>query len=115
MFFVLAIVMYRAVKGHRGEEQHEYSQITIIEEIVDNSNTSPPSYRDEKVPIVDETVQAPKSSPLVLHQRELSYPGRIRQCSNRRVQIALQLSSFFLKNPFYHPFFQPLRFLCVNT
>jgi hypothetical protein len=62
MVFVLAVVMYRAVKG-RGEEQHEYSQITIIEEIVNNPNTSPPSYLDEKVPIVDETVQAPKSSP----------------------------------------------------
>ena len=63
MVFVLAVVMFRAVKGRRGEEQHEYSQITIIEEIVDNPNNSPPSYLDEKVPIVDETVQAPKSSP----------------------------------------------------
>ena len=63
MFFVLAVVMFRAVKGHRGEEQHEYSQITIIEQIVDNPNTSPPTYLDEKVPIVDETVQAPKTSP----------------------------------------------------
>ena len=62
MVFVLAVVMYRAVKGQRGEE-HEYSQITIIEEIVDNPNTSPPSYRDEKVPIIDETIQTPKSTP----------------------------------------------------
>ena len=60
MVFVLAIVMYRAVKGQRGEEQDEYSQITII---VDNPNASPPSYLDDKAPIIDETVQAPKSSP----------------------------------------------------
>ena len=63
MIFVLAVVMFRAVRGQHGEEQHEYSQITIIaEEIMDNPNTSPPSYRDEKVPIVDETVRGPKSS-----------------------------------------------------
>jgi hypothetical protein len=63
MVFVLAVVVYRAVKGQRGERLHEYSQITFIEEIVDNPNTSPPSYLDEKAPIVDETIQAPKSSP----------------------------------------------------
>jgi len=63
MFFVLAVVMYRTVKGRRGEEQHGYSQITIIEEIVNNPNPSPQYYPDEKVAIVDETVQAPKSSP----------------------------------------------------
>ena len=62
MLFVLTVVMYRAVKGRRGEEQHEYSQITIVEEVVDNPKLSPPSYVDEKVPIVFETVQAPKSS-----------------------------------------------------
>jgi len=60
MLFVLTVVMHRALKGQRGEEQHEYSQITIIEEIVDNPS---PSYVDEKVPIVVETVQAPKSFP----------------------------------------------------
>ena len=61
MLFVLTLIMYRAVKGRRGSEvQHDYSQITIIEEIVDNTNSSPPTYGDEKVPIVDEPVQAPK-------------------------------------------------------
>ena len=62
MLFVLGVVTYRAMRGQRGEEQHGYSQITIIEEIVDNSNSSPPSYVDEKVPFVDEPVQTPKSS-----------------------------------------------------
>jgi hypothetical protein len=65
MAFVLALVMYRAVKGQRGEEQHEYSQITIIEEIVDTPKSSPPSYTypvDEKVPIVIETVKAPSTT-----------------------------------------------------
>lgn len=62
MVFVLAVVMYRTVKGRRCE-QHEYSQITIIEEIVNDPNPAPQYYHDEKVPIVDETVQAPKSSP----------------------------------------------------
>ena len=52
--------MYRSVRGQRGEEQHEYSQITIIEEIVDDSNSSPPAYLDEKVPIVVETVKDTK-------------------------------------------------------
>ena len=60
MLFVLTVVMYRAVRGQRGEDEHEYSQITIIEEIVENS---PPSYVDEKAPIVVETAQSPKSSP----------------------------------------------------
>ena len=63
MAFVLALVMYRAVKGQRGEDQHEYSQITIIEEIVDTPKSSPPSYPvDEKVPIVIETVKAPSTT-----------------------------------------------------
>lgn len=61
MFFVLAVVMFRAVKGQRGEEQHEYSQITIIEEFVDDRNSSPPSYVDEKLP-VEEVVDNQKSS-----------------------------------------------------
>lgn len=66
MFFVLAVVIYRAVKGQRGEEQHEYSQITIIEEFVDSSKSSPPVYVDEKFPIeevVDNSKSSPKSSP----------------------------------------------------
>jgi len=63
MIFVLGVVMYRAVKGRRGEDQHEYSEITIIEEFVDHPNNSPPSYLDEKAPIVDESVQAPKFTP----------------------------------------------------
>ena len=66
MLFVLAVVMYRAVKGQRGEEQHEYSQITIIEEFVESATPSPkfspPSYADEKFP-VEEVVNNPKSSP----------------------------------------------------
>jgi len=60
MLFVLSVVMYRAVKGQHGDEQHEYSQ--IIEEIVDTPKSAPPSYTypvDEKVPIVFETVKAP--------------------------------------------------------
>jgi len=60
MIFVLGLVMYRAVKGRRGEE-HEYSQITIIEQVAPKS--APPAYTfpvDEKVPI--ETVQAPTNS-----------------------------------------------------
>jgi hypothetical protein len=60
MLFVLGVVMYRAVKG-RGEEQHEYSQITIIEEIVDSPKSSPPSYADEKYPIVVETPKSPNT------------------------------------------------------
>lgn len=62
MIFVLAVVMYRAVKGQHGEEQHEYSQITIIEEFVDTPNFSPPSYLDEKVIPVEEIVDNAKSS-----------------------------------------------------
>jgi len=62
MLFVLSVVMYRAVKGQRGEEQHEYSQITIIEEIVGNPKSSLPSYVDEKHPI-EETVDNTKSTP----------------------------------------------------
>ena len=63
MVFVLAVVMYRAVKGERDEELHDYSQITFIQEIVDDGNLYPPSYFDEKVPFVDETVHAPTPSP----------------------------------------------------
>jgi len=62
MLFVFAVVMYRAVKGQRSEEQHEYSQITIIEEIVESPKSSPPAYVDEKVPVVVETVKAPSST-----------------------------------------------------
>jgi len=59
MFFVMAVVMFRAVKGRRGDET-QYSQITIIEEIVDTPKSSlPPTYDDVKVPIVVEIVQAP--------------------------------------------------------
>jgi len=63
MVFVLAVVMYRAVKGERDEELHDYSQITFIEENVDDRNLYPPSYFDEKALFVDETVHAPISSP----------------------------------------------------
>jgi len=65
MLFVLSVVMYRAVKGQHGEEQHEYSEITIIEEFVDTPKSSPPSYTypvDEKAPIVLETVKAPSTT-----------------------------------------------------
>lgn len=64
MFFVLGLVMYRAVRGQR-EEQHEYSQITIIEEVVDTPKSAPPSYTypvDEKVPIVVETAEVPATT-----------------------------------------------------
>ena len=86
MLFVLAIVMYRAVKGQRGEEQCKYSQITIIEEYVEspkpslkfsplsyadekfpikkvenNPKSSPPSYADGKYPVVVETVNTPST------------------------------------------------------
>jgi hypothetical protein len=64
MFFVLGLVMYRAVRGQR-EEQPEYSQITIIEEVVDTPKSAPPSYTypvDEKVSIVVETAKAPATS-----------------------------------------------------
>lgn len=63
MLFVLSVVMYRAVKGQHGEEHHEYSQITIIEEFVDTPKSSPPSYTypvDEKAPL--ETVKAPSTT-----------------------------------------------------
>jgi len=64
MFFVLGLVMYRAVRG-QPEEQHEYSQITIIEEVVDTPKSAPPSYSypvDEKVPILVETAEAPATT-----------------------------------------------------
>lgn len=65
MVFVLALVMYRAARGQRAEDQHEYSQITIIEEIVDTPKSAPPSYTypvDEKFPILVETVNAPSTT-----------------------------------------------------
>jgi len=64
MIFVLGVVMYRAVKGQRGDE-HEYSQITIIEEIVDTPKSAPPTYTytvDEKVAIAIETIKAPSTT-----------------------------------------------------
>jgi len=62
MFWVLAIVTYRAIKGQR-EDVHEYSHITIIEEYDETPIQSPPptySYPvDEKVDIKeDEAVKA---------------------------------------------------------
>ena len=75
MLFVLAVVMYRAVKGQRDEEQHEYSQITIIEEFVDVPKSSPPSYLDEKVPIeeiVDNTKSSKSSPPSYVDEK---YPA----------------------------------------
>lgn len=63
MIFVLGLVMYRTLRGRRGDE-HEYSQITIIEEIVDNSRSAPPTYTypvDEKVAIEAEAVKAPNT------------------------------------------------------
>ena len=53
MFWVLAVVTYRAVKGHR-EEEHEYSPVVIIEQY-EGSATPLPAYTypaDEKVEIV---------------------------------------------------------------
>jgi len=58
MFWVLAIVTYRAVKGQR-EEEHEYSPVVIIEEFKDSAAPLP-AYTypaDEKVEIV--TTKAP--------------------------------------------------------
>lgn len=57
MFFVLAVVVYRVIKGQRADE-HEYSQITVIEDI------SPPTYAysvDEKVAIPVEPVEIVKA------------------------------------------------------
>jgi hypothetical protein len=55
MFFVLAIVAYRAVKGQR-EEEHEYSQVVTIEQYEDAAHL--PAYpADEKIMIT--TVEAP--------------------------------------------------------
>jgi hypothetical protein len=71
MLYILSVVMYRTVKGQHGEEQHEYSQITIIEEIVDNPKFSPPSYVDEKAPIVVETETVPASPPSCINE---NYP-----------------------------------------
>lgn len=55
MFFVLAVVVYRVIKGQR-DDQHEYSQITVIE--------APPTYAypvDEKVAIPVEPVEIVKA------------------------------------------------------
>jgi len=63
MIWVLALVMYRAVKGQRGD-QHEYSQIAITEETVDSPKTSPPTYTypvDEKVVSAVDAVKAPST------------------------------------------------------
>lgn len=60
MVFVLGLVMYRTLKGRRGDE-HEYSQITIIEQVTPKS--APPVYTypvNEKVGF--ETVQVPTTA-----------------------------------------------------
>jgi len=62
MFWVLAIVTFRAIKGPR-EDEHQYHHITIIEEYEDDSvvAVAPPTYVypvDEKV-AVDIDVKAP--------------------------------------------------------
>lgn len=55
MFFVLAIIAYRAIKGQR-EEGHEYAQIVTIEQYEDAAHL--PAYpADEKIKIV--TVEVP--------------------------------------------------------
>ena len=58
MFWVLAVVSYRAFKGQR-EEDHEYSHVITIEEYEGSAAPLPPyTYpADEKVEIV--TVKAP--------------------------------------------------------
>ncbi|KAF8802667.1 hypothetical protein BYT27DRAFT_7215182 [Phlegmacium glaucopus] len=65
MVWVIAVVMYRTVRG-RSSDEHEYSQITIIEEIVDNTpNSAPPTYTypvDEKVATVVDSVKAPSTT-----------------------------------------------------
>jgi len=64
MIWVLTVVMYRAVRGQRSDE-HEYSQITIIEEIVDTPKSTPPTYTypvDEKVAIPVVIVQPPSTA-----------------------------------------------------
>jgi len=58
MFWVLAIVTYRAIKGQR-EDEHEYSHITIIEEYEEIPVQTPPPYPvDEKVAIKEDEVPA---------------------------------------------------------
>jgi len=55
MFFVLAIITYRAVKGQR-EEEHEYAQVVTIEQYEDAEHL--PAYpADEKIKIT--TVEVP--------------------------------------------------------
>lgn len=57
MFWVLAIVTYRAIKGQR-EDEHEYEHVTIIEEYDDMpALISPPAYTypvDEKIEIKED-------------------------------------------------------------
>jgi len=63
MIWVIAIVMYRTVRGQRSEG-HQYSQITIIEEVVETPNSAPPIYTypvDEKVVIPAEDVKTPST------------------------------------------------------
>ncbi|KIM45595.1 hypothetical protein M413DRAFT_442256 [Hebeloma cylindrosporum] len=55
MFFVLAVVAYRSVKGQR-EEEHEYSQVVTIEPFEDAAHL-PPYPADEKIKVT--TVEAP--------------------------------------------------------
>jgi len=55
MFFVLAVIAYRAVKGQR-EEEHEYSQIVTIEQYEDAAHL-PPYPIDEKIKTV--TIEVP--------------------------------------------------------
>jgi len=65
MFWVLALVMYRTVRGQRSE-QYEYSPITVIEQVVvDTPRSAPPTYTypvDEKVAIPVEVVIVPTTT-----------------------------------------------------
>ncbi|KAH9484756.1 hypothetical protein JR316_0001656 [Psilocybe cubensis] len=61
MFWVLAVVLYRSVKGSNDDE-HEYSHITVIEEFDEDAimRSAPPTYTypvDEKIAIEND---APK-------------------------------------------------------
>ncbi|PPQ80206.1 hypothetical protein CVT25_003559 [Psilocybe cyanescens] len=63
MFWVLAIVLIRSIKGS-GEDEHEYSHITIIEEYDNDApiRSSPPTYTypvDEKIAIESDAPKAP--------------------------------------------------------
>lgn len=65
MFWVLAIVTYRAIRGQR-EEEHEYSHI-IIEEFDADAlvHVPPPNYTypvDEKVAVVEDAPKAPATT-----------------------------------------------------